>query len=108
MNGKMRRTNKMPRRIRPKYFVMQLADDEPKRRQGYQYEIQILDSKGRSRVEGYVGSSETELIVDGHTVPKAVIEAARRQPKGKGDYVNKLGQSVDPIRGEVRTDTSKV
>jgi hypothetical protein len=89
---------------RPPYFVMRLADDEPELSLGYEFEVQILDAKGRARAIGHIGSSEAELIIEGHAVPFAVIEAARRQPKGAGDYVNKHGQSVHPITGEVRID----
>jgi hypothetical protein len=95
----------MVRAVRPKYFVMQLADDAPERSLGYQFEIQILDRKGRAQSVGYVGSSETELIVEGYVVPLAVIDAARRQPKGQGDYVNKEGKSVHPITGAIRHET---
>ena len=81
---------------------MQLGDDDPHRSAGYAFAIQILDASGRARSVGYVGSTESELVVDSHTVPLQVIGAARRQPKGQGDYVNENGDSVHPITGAVR------
>ena len=81
---------------------MQLGDDDPHRSAGYAFAIQILDANGRARSVGYVGSKESELVVDTHMVPEQVIGAARRQPKGQGDYVNKKGESIHPITGAIR------
>ena len=62
-----------------------------------QFEIQLLDAEGRAKVCGYVGSDETTLEVEGKTVPIAVIEAARQQPVGQGDYVDEHRHSIQPF-----------
>ena len=84
---------------RHRYFVMHLGKEHPQREVGKEFEIQLLDSKGRGKVVGRVGWSETELILEGHIVPKAVIEAARRQPEGGGDFVDASGQSIPRFYG---------
>ena len=83
---------------RQRYFVFHLNEkDDPKPRPGAEFEIQILDSKGRAKLLGYIGKTETELDVEGHRVPRSVLEAARRQPIGEGDYVDETGQSIPPF-----------
>ena len=64
---------------------------------GRLFEIQILDSHGRAKFVVYCGESEQELDIQGHIVPGAVLNAARRQPEGKGDYVNEKGESIRPF-----------
>ncbi|HXK59511.1 MAG TPA: hypothetical protein PLP42_06395 [Acidobacteriota bacterium] len=80
-----------------RYFVMHLPHDEPARQQGFVFEIQILDSRGRSEIEGYIGYEEATLEIAGHEVPGAVLAAARRQPEGKGDYVDEEGRTIVPF-----------
>lgn len=80
-----------------KYFVLHLEVGEERPTPELAYEVQILDSEGRARVCGHVGESETELVVEGEEVPLPVVEAARRQPYGKGDYVNANGESIPPF-----------
>ena len=79
-----------------RYFVLHLDDRDFKPSPNVKYEIQILDSKGRAKVSGYVDENQNELEVDGKIIPRAVIEAAQRQQKGKGDYVNEFGESITP------------
>ena len=80
-----------------RYFVLHLEVGEERPSPELAYEIQILDSRGRARKCGHVGASETKLDLDGDEVPLAVIEAARRQLYGKGDYVNAIGESIPPF-----------
>jgi hypothetical protein len=80
-----------------RYFVLHLEVGEERPSPELAYEIQILDSSGRARTSGHVGANDTLLVVEGEEVPHAVIEAARRQPYGKGDYVNANGESVSPF-----------
>lgn len=68
----------------------QLSSDKP-------FEIQVLDTEGRAVVSGYVGREETRFEVAGRPIPKAVIESARNQPLGQGDYVDEHGNSVQPF-----------
>jgi hypothetical protein len=94
MDGKGRTI--MPKR-KSRYFVLHRSDRDRKENRDKQFEIQLLDSKGRARDVGYVGSSETELIIGNHAVPLAVLEAARRQGPGVGDYVDETGTSMHPV-----------
>jgi hypothetical protein len=82
---------------KPRYFVMHLPDDEPARKEGFVFGVQILDADGFGELEGYIGFDEAELEIEGHPVPKAVIAAARRQRDGQGDYVDADGNSVSPF-----------
>jgi hypothetical protein len=84
------------KKTKQRYFVLHLEDRDFKPSPNVKYEIQILDSKGRAKVSGYVVENQNELEVDGKIIPMAVIEAAKRQPKGKGDYVNEFGESIPP------------
>jgi len=78
------------------YFVVHLNErDRPA--DNRQFEIQLLDRQGRATACGYVGPRDARLQIAGHTVPTAVLEAARRQPLGHGDYVNEKGDSVVPF-----------
>lgn len=77
-----------------RYFVLHLAKPRSGQTSGKPFEIQVLDSRGRGRLLGYAGYTEETLEVGGHSIPKAVLEAARRQPKGQGDYVDSEGNSI--------------
>jgi hypothetical protein len=78
------------------YFVVHLMEnDRPSR--GQPFEIQVLDSEGRAIACGYVGTDDTSLDIEGQVVPAAVLEAARRQVIGQGDYVNERGNSIMPF-----------
>jgi hypothetical protein len=43
---------------------------------------------------GYVGADDDPLEVAGYRVPTAVVQAARRQAAGQGDYVDEQGMSI--------------
>lgn len=79
---------------RKKYFVHHLSERSYKPSPESKYTVQVLDSSGRSRAEGYFGDDESSLVVEGEVIPTAVLAAARRQPFGKGDNVNADGESV--------------
>jgi hypothetical protein len=59
------------------------------------FSIQIL-AKGGGPTEliGYLKNRDTELVIDGHTVPSAVIEAVKKLPVGAGEYFDDAGQVV--------------
>ncbi len=78
------------------YFVRRIR---PQERPGSseRLEIQILDDEGRAVSVGYVGTGTSQLTVDGHVIPAAVIEAARRREEGQGEYVGPNGQSLPPF-----------
>ncbi len=77
-----------------RYFVLHLEESRFVDISKTPFQIQILDSKGRAKHVGYVGFSEETLNVSGCNVPKAVLEAARRQLKGQGDYVDSEGNNI--------------
>jgi hypothetical protein len=80
------------------YFVLHLGpSDEPWPEPGKAYEIQILDRRGRAETIVHVDEREGEVERDGYRIPQAVIEAARRQLPGSGDYVNRNGETVQPF-----------
>lgn len=79
-----------------RFFVVHLAEnDRPSPEKVL--EIQILDSAGRTESTIYAGIGQTALEVAGQCVPRAVIQAARRQSVGQGDYVNAEGKSIAPF-----------
>lgn len=84
--------------IMKRYFVMQLTDRDLKDRGRpigeKRFEIQVLDGEGRATACGYVGIEDVALDVGGREIPRAVIEAARSQPLGQGNYVDEHGRSV--------------
>ena len=83
--------------VNDRYFVLHLNDrDRPGADSQLSFQIQLLDDLGRSVEEGYVGLEETELRIADRAVPRAVLDAARRQPLGQGDYVDANGESVSP------------
>jgi hypothetical protein len=79
-----------------KYFVVHLSErDRPAAREVF--EIQLLDLEGRATACGYIGSGDTDLAIEGRLIPAAVLQAARRQPLGQGDYVDDDGNSIPPF-----------
>ena len=80
-----------------RYFVLRLNADHPKYSASHMFQVQVLDSRGRSAFVGHVGETETDLRIGNIVIPQAVLEAARRQLAGQGDYVNELGQSIPPF-----------
>ena len=79
-----------------RFFVLHRREaDRPSKSMAY--EIQVLNNDGQAIALGHVDATSDDLRIDGRQVPRAVIEAARRQPLGQGDYVDALGQSVAPF-----------
>ena len=87
----------MAKRTSQKFFVLQLSENDPEWGEGFRYEIQILDVQGRGEFVGYLRANDDVLEIEGHAVPEAVIDAARRQARGQGDYVNSEGKSIPPF-----------
>lgn len=79
-----------------RYFVTYLRDNECKDI-NKPFEIQILDEIGQCIAVSYLSSEQEELIIEGKQIPNAVIQAAKKQPIGKGDYVNECGKSIFPF-----------
>lgn len=80
------------------YFVMHLTDrdlsDRGRPVNEKRFEIQMLDAQGRAEACGYVGPEDASLRIYNCVIPFAVIDAARRQAPGQGDYVGDDGNSV--------------
>ncbi len=77
-----------------KWFFVSNLEERNRPSTGMRYEIQVLNSAGQAVGCGYVDDQSNTLEIDGQAIPRAVIEAAREQPVGKGDYVDELGNSV--------------
>jgi len=82
----------MPRTT--KYFVSSLSTEDYKPFPGAKFEVQLQSPAGGPGVSGYFGDDEVQLVVGGESIPLAVLQAARRQPFGQGDYVNEKGETV--------------
>ena len=80
-----------------RYFVLHLSERDYRPTPAAQYAIQLSDPEGGPGSAGYIGDAETELVVDGHVVPAAVLDAARRQACGQGDYVDESGETIPPF-----------
>lgn len=78
------------------FFVLHLPERCPDRTATRKFEIQLLDRYGRATACGYVSDTETVLTIGQVEVPRAVIDAARRQPLGVGDFVDSNGSQVLP------------
>lgn len=79
-----------------RFFVFHLADDRPEKGATAKYEIQIVNEHGQALFWGFVGDDEMHLRISDYEISLAVLEAARRQPIGKGEFVDKNGQPVHP------------
>lgn len=79
-----------------RFFVCHL-DIEERPAPELSYEIQLLDTQGRAVKWAYVSQEMVSLTLDELTVPYAVVEAARRQKPGQGDYVDINGRSISPF-----------
>jgi hypothetical protein len=79
-----------------RYFVVHLREEDRPVPEKH-FEIQALDSAGRAINYGFIGNESNELYIDGLEVPRPVIEAARRQLIGRGDYVDERGNSIPPF-----------
>ncbi len=88
-----------PKTRQERFFVSHLAETD-RRNKEFPYEIQVLNCDGQAIACGCVdGQSDEsdEVEIDGQHIPHPVIEAARRQQIGEGDYVDPLGRSVSPF-----------
>jgi hypothetical protein len=86
----------MTARAVKRYFVVNLSRDE-RPEPHLRYQIQILNGVNESIEEVYATGEEAKVEFGRFLVPREVIEAAIRQREGKGDYVNKLGESIPPF-----------
>lgn len=78
-------------------FILHLGDRDFKPSPQHEYEVQLLDSKGRAKQVGYLTTDQDKLEIEGMLVPFEVIQAAKKQPVGQGDYLDSKGISIDPF-----------
>jgi len=77
------------------FYVRHLPIDDKRRAAGKIYQIQVVDRNGLAIGFAYLGGEEYLEIGD-RVVPVAVIQAARRQEPGQGDFVDMKGNQVLP------------
>ena len=80
-----------------RYFVLRLHERDYRPTPEACFVVQLPSPEGGPGATGYLRADQTELVVDGEAIPTAVLNAARRQPYGKGDYVNEKGESIPPF-----------
>ena len=89
-----------------RFFVLHLDRRDHRPVADVEYEIQVLNEGGQAAFSIYLDSTGEILIAERNDptaafeppiVPQAVIEAARSQPRGKGDYVDNEGNPVMPF-----------
>ena len=79
------------------FFVMRLRPDHSRPFPDAEIQVQLLDEDGLSKEKGYLSGNGMELSLGGQRVPNAVVDAARRQVPGRGEYVDESGARVDPL-----------
>lgn len=80
-----------------KWFFVSHLEERDRTSFEMRYEVQLLNSKGQAVACGYLDDHTASLEIQGRSIPQPVIEAARRQPIGNGDYVDETGNSVSPF-----------
>jgi len=86
-----------------RFFVLHLEKRDYRPVPLAEYEIQTLTEDGQAASSTYLNSAGRTLVtgkkeaVDVPGVPQPVVEAARRQPPGKGDFVDEEGRSMAPF-----------
>src|SRR5262249_28602484 len=81
---------------RKRFFVLHLKESR-RPEADLPFQIQILNHAGQGIAFGYADEKTTSLEINGERIPLAVIEAARRQKVGNGDYVDESGASIPPF-----------
>jgi hypothetical protein len=79
-----------------RYYVRHLPDDWPGKTLTQEYTIELVDGFGRATAWGYIGEEDRFLTIADIAIPPAVIDAARRQTSGCGDFVDSEGNQVLP------------
>jgi hypothetical protein len=93
--------------MRERYFVRLLNDADFRPSPEAAYVIEFLRKGGPSMLFAYIGRESNTIVamihatkgrlpVQGHDIPDAVFEAARRLRGPGGEYVNEKGEAVQP------------
>jgi hypothetical protein len=77
-----------------KYFVLHLDSRDYRPFPEAEFEVQLLNADGEAAGSAYLKAGDVRAEIDGESVPEGVVNAAKRQPLGSGDYVDKDGNSV--------------
>ena len=83
--------------IEPRFFVVRLSDRNRGFKAGYMFEVQLLNDDGTAGAVLNFNEPYQEFSMQAYYVPASVMEAAVRQLKGKGDYVDSYGESRRPF-----------
>ncbi len=78
------------------FYVLHLKSRDKRRLEGKIFQIQVIDENGLAISFGYISEEDNKLIIDDCLVPAKVIEAAKRQNIGCGDFVDMNGEQVLP------------
>lgn len=84
-------------RSEPRFFVLRLSPGQKEYRNGYRFEVQLLDETGRAGAALNFRELNRDFREQEYYVPASVIAAAQRQPEGQGDYVDEAGQNRRPF-----------
>jgi hypothetical protein len=86
------------RAVQNVFFVVRLRPEErwPEQKEGQSFGVHLVNRFGQTTVDGYFGENDKAVVVGGVEVPRKVLEAAKRQAIGSGEYVNANGEPVMP------------
>jgi hypothetical protein len=84
-------------RTEPRYFVLCLDESDNGYSEGFRYEVQLLNDGGEGGGVFQFSDADSEISVPGFEIPSEVVEAARRQQRGSGTYVDSRGESIRPF-----------
>jgi hypothetical protein len=88
----------MATQTRKKWYFVSHLEKRDRPPSGMRYEIQVLNADGQAVVCAHVDDlTSTVLEIQGHPIPAPVIEAARKQQLGKGEYVDEAGSPMPPF-----------
>jgi hypothetical protein len=80
-----------------RYFVLHLSERDHRPSPRARFAVQLPSRQGGPGSTGYFGADDTELVVDGVTIPGPVLDAARGLPPGHGGFVDGHGRSAPPF-----------
>ena|SRR6266566_3215771 len=90
-----------------RYFVARLDDRSFRPLPEAEFLVQVLNEDGEGEIIAYIARDSNSVVAvvhatkgrlptEGHGIPDAVIEAARRRQVGSGEDVNEKGEIVQP------------
>lgn len=79
------------------YWVLHLDESSYRPSPDVEFAIQLLDKNGQEIGIEYITRFDRQVLITGCQVPSAVVEAAKRQPRSAGAYVNDDGIEIEPF-----------